>query len=53
MSWSNFKEEVKPQIDTIYNKGLDTETIIFKNGRGISKYELNEKKKTILESFKK
>ncbi len=48
MAWDDFKKKVKPEIDKIYNKGLDTETIIFKNGRGISQYEV-KKRKEILE----
>ena len=48
MNWSNFKKKVKPNIETIYNKGLDTETLILSNGFGIAKYEGVEKRKRIL-----
>lgn len=48
MNWDYFKSLVKRQIQSTHNKGLDTETLIFKNGYGISKYELQEKYKIIL-----
>lgn len=49
MNWINFKSVAKKEIQSTHNKGLDTETLIFKNGFGISKYELKEKHKITLQ----
>ena len=52
MNWLNFKNKVKPHIKNIYNKGLDTETLILDNGFGIAKYEGVEKRKRYLKRLK-
>ena len=51
MTWTAYKTQLKSHVTTIYNKGLDTETLILSNGRGVSKYDSKKKKVSILKLF--
>jgi hypothetical protein len=53
MNWDNFKKEIKPYINSVYNKRNPNETIISWNGWLVMKYSSVAEKELFLIKVKR